>query len=75
MERLRSDDIVKLAFSVIICMIPAFVGAMINAKAIPTWYAFANKPPFSPPDWIFAPVWTGLYILMAVALFLIWRKG
>lgn len=75
MEKLRSDDIVKLALSVIICMIPAFIGAMINARAISTWYAFTNKPSFSPPDWVFGPVWTALYILMAIALFLIWRLG
>lgn len=75
MSRLHSDEIVKLATSVIICIIPGFVGAMINAKAIPTWYAFIDRPSFAPPDWLFAPVWTALYVMMGIALFLVWRKG
>jgi benzodiazapine receptor len=75
MERLHSDDITKLAISVIICLIPGFLGAMINAKAIPTWYAFINKPSFAPPNWVFAPVWTALYVMMGIALFLVWRQG
>ena len=75
MQTLDSSDIVKLAVSVIICLVPGFVGAMINARAIPMWYAFINKPSFTPPNWVFAPVWTALYIMMGVALFLVWRKG
>jgi len=75
MERLHSSDIVKLAVSVIICIIPGFVGSMINMKAIPTWYAFIERPSFAPPNWVFAPVWTGLYVMIGVALFLVWRKG
>lgn len=38
------------------------------------WYATLNKPPFSPPDWIFAPVWGALYLLMAVAIWRVMRK-
>ena len=75
MEKLQSNDIVKLAVSVIICIIPGFVGSMINMKAIPAWYAFIEKPSFAPPNWVFAPVWTALYIVMGVALFLVWRSG
>jgi tryptophan-rich sensory protein len=75
MDRLHSNDIVKLAASVIICIIPGFIGSMINMKAIPTWYAFIEKPSYAPPNWIFAPVWTALYIVMGVALFLVWRSG
>jgi benzodiazapine receptor len=75
MEKLYSEDIAKLAISVIVCLAPGLVGSVITAKAIPTWYAFLNKPAFTPPNWLFAPVWTALYVMMGVALFLIWRKG
>jgi tryptophan-rich sensory protein len=40
-----------------------------------TWYQQIRKPPFSPPDWAFGPVWTALYAMMAVAAWLVWRKG
>ncbi len=75
MDRLDSNDIVKLAVSVIICIFPGFIGAMINVKAIPAWYAFIERPSFAPPNWVFAPVWTALYVTMGVTLFLLWRKG
>ena len=69
MEKLYSEDIAKLAISVIVCLAPGLVGSVITAKAIPTWYAFLNKPAFTPPNWLFAPVWTALYVMMGVALF------
>jgi benzodiazapine receptor len=75
MERVHSDDVTKLAISIIVCLIPGFLGSMVTAKAIPTWYAFIDKPSFAPPNWVFAPVWTALYVMMGVALFLVWRVG
>lgn len=50
------------------------IGSSVTFQAIPTWYAGLNKPFFSPPNWIFGPVWTVLYILMAVALYLVWSS-
>lgn len=43
--------------------------------AIPAWYATLHKPFFSPPNWIFGPIWTILYFIMGVSAFLIWKKG
>ncbi len=51
-------------------------GFMIGFVSAPgAWYATLNKPPFSPPDWIFAPVWTTLYIMIAIAGWRVWRQG
>lgn len=66
---------IKLLLSVVICFLPGFIGARINAKAIPEWYVYLRKPSFAPPNWVFAPAWTALYLLMAISLFLVWRKG
>ena len=49
------------------------IGGAITAPAIPTWYRHLNKPPWNPPDGLFAPVWTTLYLLMGVAIVLVRR--
>lgn len=66
---------VKLFISLLICQCAGIVGALFTRQSIPGWYIYIKKPPFNPPDWIFGPVWTLLYILMGIALYLVWRKG
>ena len=67
-------DFVKLALSIILCLSVGFAGSIFTAPSIPIWYATLNKPIFNPPSWIFAPVWTILYVLMGVSLYLIWTS-
>lgn len=57
----------------VVCYGVAAVGVLLTSSAIPTWYATIAKPSFNPPNWIFAPVWTVLYGLMAVAAWRVWR--
>lgn len=64
----------KLFISIIICQIAGIIGSLFTSKSISTWYAFLNKPSFNPPNWIFAPVWIFLYILMGISFYLIWVK-
>lgn len=52
-----------------------FLGSFFTTPAIPTWYKTLNKPFFTPPDWIFGPVWIGLFILMGISLFFIWQRS
>ena len=68
-------DTYKLVISVVGCELAGIVGSAFTIPAIPTWYATLNKPTFSPPNWIFGPVWTLLYFLMGLSFYLIWRKG
>lgn len=50
------------------------IGAYFTFPAISSWYQFLNKPSWSPPNWLFGPVWTLLYLLMGVASFLVWQS-
>jgi benzodiazapine receptor len=61
--------------SVFICVAAGGIGSVFTVASIPTWYANINKPVFSPPNWIFGPVWTALYLMMGISLYLIWQKG
>ncbi len=68
----------KKYLSLIVCLaIPfgiAFMGSAVTTPAITGWYASLNKPFFSPPNWVFAPVWTALFLLMGISSYLVWRK-
>ncbi len=75
MEKNRLIEIARLVASIIICQGAGLVGSIFTTPAIPTWYAALRKPSFSPPNWLFAPVWITLFALMGVSAFLVWRKG
>lgn len=68
-------NLTKLAGSVVGCELVGFLGTPFTIAAIPTWYAALNKPSFAPPNWIFGPVWTILYLLMGVSFYLILKQG
>jgi len=70
---MKINDILKLVASVILCQIAGFLGSLFTTPAIPTWYKTLNKPFFTPPNWIFSPVWISLFILMGISLFFVWR--
>ena len=66
---------VRLLAAIVITQIAGLTGAIFTSPAIPSWYENITKPSWVPPNWLFAPVWTALYLLMGVSLFLIWEKG
>lgn len=65
----------RLALAILVCQLAGILGGIFTFDAIPGWYASLNKPFFSPPNWVFGPVWTTLYFLMGVSVFLIWDRG
>jgi tryptophan-rich sensory protein len=75
MEKGTRVEIAKLVICILLCQLAGMIGSFFTRPAVPTWYASLEKPFFTPPDWVFAPIWIILYILMGIAAFLVWRKG
>ncbi|WP_285057117.1 TspO/MBR family protein [Pedobacter ginsengisoli] len=65
-----------LAFiiNIVIPLAIGVLGGFFTAHSVKTWYPTLAKPAFNPPDWIFAPVWTTLYILIGISAYLVWQK-
>ncbi|HKX23654.1 MAG TPA: TspO/MBR family protein [Candidatus Saccharimonadales bacterium] len=65
---------VRFFLSLAIVSIAAWVGSIVTYPSINSWYAALDKPFFNPPNWVFGPVWTVLYLLMAISLYLVWSS-
>jgi tryptophan-rich sensory protein len=70
----RPNIIIKLIISILLPLSVGAIAGMCTSQAVPVWYASLNRPPFSPPNWVFGPVWTSLYILLGLSFFLIWKE-
>lgn len=68
-------SIVALAVFLVLSFAASAIGGLFTFPAIPGWYQSLEKPSWTPPDALFGPVWTALYILMAVAAWLVWKRG
>jgi tryptophan-rich sensory protein len=65
----------KLFLSILICEAAGIIGSFFTAPSIRNWYIFLKKPFFSPPNWLFGPVWLMLYLMMGISVYFIWEKG
>lgn len=68
-------DPLKLIASLIIPLAAGWIGSIFTTPHIDSWYSTLVKPPFNPPAFVFGPVWSVLYFLMGVSLYLVWREG
>jgi len=68
------SSILKLIISIALCFFVAFLGSWTTFQSVQTWYMTINKPSFNPPSWLFGPVWSVLYTLMAIAFWLVWKN-
>ena len=64
----------KLPVALILPLSAGFAGSLFTRSSVDTWYRQIIRPAFNPPDWIFAPVWTVLYIMMGISFFIIWNR-
>lgn len=63
-----------LVLFVAVCLGVAGAGSLFTAESVQQWYPALQKPAWTPPSWLFGPVWTILYLMMAIAAWLVWRK-
>jgi tryptophan-rich sensory protein len=68
------NKITRILVLVVTCLAIGYFSGMVTRSAITTWYPTLVKPSFNPPNWIFAPVWSMLYIMMGVAAGLVWNR-
>lgn len=64
-----------IGIAVAVCLLIGFLSGFATQSSVNDWYAALNKPSFNPPNWIFGPVWTVLYIMMGIAAGIVWSKG
>ena len=69
------NNLFRLIISLTVCLLVGFAGSLVTFPSVESWYSTLQKPFFSPPNWLFAPVWTLLYILMGIAAYLVWREN
>ncbi len=72
---MNKSQIFKLLASLALPLGLGSIAGLFTADAVPEWYETLNRPSFNPPNWIFGPVWTTLYIFMGISLFLIWKQN
>ena len=69
------NNALKLTIALAIPLVIGFSGSFFTTSEIANWYQTIQKPSWNPPNWIFGPVWTTLYILMGISLFLVWKSS
>lgn len=74
MNKQTTTNLGKLLVSLIIPLAIGGISGFFTVEAIPGWYRTIQKPEWNPPNWVFGPVWTSLYILMGIGMFLIWKQ-
>lgn len=66
---------IGLGVSIVVCFGAAGLGSLFTTPSIESWYVTLRKPLWTPPNWLFGPVWTALYLGMAIAAWLVWRRA
>jgi benzodiazapine receptor len=70
----KVHSILMLVLFIAVCFAVSGISALFTAGSVSGWYPTLLKPSWTPPSWLFGPVWTLLYLMLAVAAWLIWRE-
>jgi len=69
------ESVVRFVVCLGACFIASIIGSVFTIRSIPDWYPSLKKPPYTPPNRVFGPIWMILYVLMAISVFLTWERG
>ncbi|MFN2261748.1 MAG: TspO/MBR family protein [Psychroflexus sp.] len=72
---MKSKVAIRIIISILICLGVGFLGSIATQTSVNTWYVELNKPSFNPPNWLFAPVWTTLFVMMGISAGIVWSRG
>ncbi len=72
---MKTSSTFQVIIAILISEAAGIIGSVFTSPSIPTWYAGIIKPTFSPPNWVFGPVWTTLFALMGIASYIVWKRG
>lgn len=75
MEKIGPKELSKLVLCIIICQAAGVIGSVFTSSSVSTWYPTLIKPSFTPPGWVIGLVWTVLFTLIGISLFVVWQKG
>ncbi|UCC68600.1 MAG: tryptophan-rich sensory protein [Armatimonadota bacterium] len=68
-------SVIGLVVSVALCLGTGLIGSLFTARSVGDWYVSLSKPAWTPPSWVFGPVWSALYVVMGIAAWLVWRQA
>ncbi|MGB9175611.1 MAG: TspO/MBR family protein [Methanoregula sp.] len=74
-DKITIQSYPKLAAAILLCVIVGSLGSLVTTTGSGSWYSTLQKPFFAPPNWLFAPMWLTLFVLMGIALYLVWESG
>jgi translocator protein len=71
---MKQSQIHKLVLSLILTLGTGAIAGIFTGQSVADWYTTLNRPSFNPPNWVFGPVWSTLYFLMGISLYLVWKQ-
>jgi translocator protein len=75
MEKIRLNELPRLILCIIICQLAGVAGSFFTMSSVTNWFPTLIKPSYTPPGWVIGVIWTILFTLMGISLFLVWREG